>query len=251
MKFRLTAFGLHLLGSVATLTVIFGLLYIGWYRWPGWYLANVSKLVLVMAGVDLVLGPLLTAIVAAPGKTRRVLTRDIAFIVAFQLVALAYGTRSIWNGRPMYYAFSDTVLQLVQAYDIDPDDTELARRQNAEFVPHWYSLPRWISAPLPKDSQVRDKIVASAIAGGEDVISLPRYYQSWEQGLPELRRQLKTVDEWGYFSGVEKTILKARMRAAGLPTDQPNTIPFLGRSRPLLAVFDPAGVKITALLRAK
>jgi hypothetical protein len=250
MKFRLKALGLHLLASTLALIFIFGALYLGWYRWPGWYLADVSQVVLVMAGVDLVVGPLLTFIIAGASKPRRVLTRDIAVIVAIQLFALIYGTMSIWNGRPLYYAFSENVLQVVQAYDISPGELALARRQKAALAPHWYGLPRWIWAPLPKDSLERDRIVAAAVAGGDDVISMPRYFKPWEQGLPALRTQLKKVDDVGYFSTADKKVLKERMRAAGLSTDQLNSIPLTGRGHPLLAVFDPTSLKITAIFKA-
>jgi len=251
MKFRLKAFGLHLLASAAALTLIFGSLYLGWYRWPGWHLADVSQVVFVMAGVDVVVGPLLTFVIARSSKPRRELARDIAMIVTVQLFALIYGSVSIWHGRPLYYAFSESVLQLVQAYDIDADELALARRQNAEFVPHWYSLPRWIWAPLPLDSRERGKIVASAVSGGDDVISMPRYFKRWEQGLPALRMQLKKVDDVGYFSVADKKILKERMRAAGLATDQPNSMPLTGRGYPLLAVFDPTTLKITGIFKVK
>jgi hypothetical protein len=251
MKFRLKALGLHLLASTVALMLIFGALYLGWYRWPGWYLADVSQVVLVMAGVDLVVGPLLTFIVAGANKPRRVLTRDIAVIVAVQLFALLYGAMSIWNGRPLYYAFSENVLQVVQAYDINPGELALARRQKADLVPYWYSLPRWIWAPLPQESRERNQIVSSAVAGGDDVISMPRYFKPWDQGLPALRTQLKKVADVGYFSVVDKKVLAEHMRTAGLSTDQLNSIPLTGRGYPLLAVFDPTGLKITAILEAK
>jgi hypothetical protein len=250
MKFRLKMLGWHLLASIAALSCIFGGLYFGWYRWPGWYLADVSQVVFVMAGVDVVVGPLLTFIVANSSKPRRALSRDIAMIVAVQLFALIYGTMSLWNGRPLYYAFSENVLQVVQAYDIEPHEIVLARQQKAEFVPHWYSLPRWIWAPLPQDSHERDRIVSSAIGGGFDVISMPRYFKRWDQGLPALRGQLKKLNDQQFFSAKEKKVLEQRMRAAGLATDQLNTIPLTGRGRPLLAVFDPASVKVAAILRA-
>jgi len=141
MRFRFKAFGLHLLGSTVALTLILGTLYLGWYRWPGWYLADVSHVVVVMAGVDIVVGPLLTLIIARATKPRRELVRDVSMIVAVQLFALIYGTVSLWNGRPLYYAFSVNVLQMVQAYDVDAQELALAR-QNAELVPHWYSVPR-------------------------------------------------------------------------------------------------------------
>jgi hypothetical protein len=251
MGFRLRAFGLHLLASLIALTLILGTLYIGWYRWPGWHLADVSQVVLVMPAVDLVVGPLLTFIIASSNKPRRVLARDISMIVVVQLVALIYGTVSLWNGRPLYYAFSENVLQLVQAYDIEAPELSLARQQKAELLPHWYNLPRWIWAPLPEDSAERGRIVTSAVSGGDDVISMPRYYKRWELGLPMLRTQLKKVDDVAYFSRPEKKLLKDRLRNAGYATDQLNAIPLTGRGKPLLAVFDPASVTMTAVLEAK
>jgi len=249
MRFRLKALWLHLLASCAVLTAVLGTLYLGWYRWPGWYLAGAVQVTLVLAGVDLVSGPLLTFIIASPSKPRRVLARDIAVIAALQLFALAYGSVSLWNGRPLYYAFSEDVLQLVQAYDIDPNELALARQQNAPLVPHWYSVPRWIWAPLPQDTKEHDRIVASAIAGGDDVISMPRYYQPWEAGLPTLRTQLKKVDDVKYFSGKERQMLKEQVRAAGLATDQANAMALTGRGRPLLAVFDTATLQLTAIFK--
>ena len=177
--------------------------------------------------------------------------RDIAIIVVIQLLALSYGAMLLWKGRPLYYAYSEGFLQLVQAYDIERQEAAVARKQNPELAPHCYSLPRWIWAPLPKDPDERDRIIKSAVAGGDDVISMPRYFKPWEQGLPELRERLMSVDELGYFSGAEKKLLKERLRAAGLPTDRVNSMAFTGRGRPLLALFDPASLNIEAIIKVK
>jgi hypothetical protein len=251
MRFRLKAFGLHLLASTTALSLILGTLYFGWYRWPGWYLAEVARVVVVMTGVDLVVGPLLTFIVARSSKPRRELARDIGMIVAVQLIALIYGTVSLWSGRPLYYAFSESVLQLVQAYDINADEWDLGSQQNPQLSPHWYSVPRWIWAPLPKDPAERGKVVGSAISGGDDVISMPRYFKPWEQGLPELRTRLKKVDAVGYFFGPDKKILKERMRAAGFDADAADTMVLTGRGQPLLAVFDLKSLQISAIFTAR
>jgi hypothetical protein len=251
MRFRLKAFSLHLLSSASALTLILGSLYFGWYRWPGWHLADVTTVVLVMVCVDVVLGPTLTFIIANQKKSRRELTRDIGIIVVVQLCALTYGSMSLWNGRPLYYAFSESVLQLVQAYDIDAKDAEDGRQQNPALAPHWYSLPRWIWAPLPQNAEESRKIVVSAITGGDDVISMPRYFKPWQDGLTSLRSHLKKVDDVAYFAKSEKKKLKERMKAAGLPDDQLNTMPLTGRGHPLLAVFDPVTLKITGIFKAK
>jgi len=80
---------------------------------------------------------------------------------------------------------------------------------------------------------------------------MPRYFKRWEEGLTSLHAQLKKVDDVAYFARSEKKKLKDKMRAAGMSDDQADTIPLTGRGHPLLAVIDPASLKITAVFNAK
>lgn len=252
MKFRLQAFGLHLTGSACALTIVLGGLYLGWYRWPGWYLTGVLHVLLIVGIVDLALGPTLTFIIANPHKPLRSLARDIAVIVAVQIVALGYGTATLWQGRPLYYTFSADRLEMTQASDIDAGEIALARKRNPAFAPHWYSLPRWVWAPLPDNPDEASKIVNSAVfGGGFDVIDMPRYFRPWDQGLPKLRAQLGAVGNSKYLSKAQKQSLAARMSANGLASDEPNTLIMWGEDgvRRLIAVFDPATLKIKAILK--
>jgi hypothetical protein len=249
VSFRLKAFGLHLLGSVCALTLVLGSMYVGWYRWPGWYLSSVLHIVGIVLMVDIVIGPTLTLVIANPGKPRKELARDVAMIVAVQLVALGYGTVTLWMGRPLYYAFSADCLQLVQASDLQSDEIALSQRQNPQLAPHWYSLPRWIWAPLPKDPHEATQIIQGTIFGGKDVVQMPRMFRPWGQGLPDLRKQLTTVDQMKYFSRREKQRLKSRMQRLGFAVEQPDTLIFWGGSLRLLAVFDLTTLRIRALLR--
>jgi len=250
MKFRLTAFGLHLLGSATALTIVLGALYLGWYRWPGWYLTSVLHVVGLVVLVDLALGPTLTLIIANPGKPRRALARDIAIIVIVQIAALLYGAATLWQGRPLYYAFSVNSLDMVQASDVDAHELELSRQQNPAFAPHWYSLPRWIWAPLPADSAEATKIVTGTVFGGGDVTDMPRYFKPWDQGLTELRKQLARLDDIKYVGGKQKASLRAIMSARGLAPDERNALIMWGGTRRVLAVFDPATLQVKALLKA-
>jgi hypothetical protein len=252
MKFRLKAFGTHLLCSALALTLVLGALYLGWYHWPGWHLTEAVHVVVVMVGVDVVIGPLITLIIANERKPRRELARDIAIVVTVQLVALGYGTTTLWGGRPLYYAFSVNCLQVVQASDIDPAEARIAREKNLALAPHWYSLPRWIWAPFPKDPGLADKIFQNVMQGGYDIIGLPQYYKPWQEGVPELRTQLRPVSENKFFSPKERTLLEKRMQAAGLPIDQANSIALTGgRASSLLAVMDPRNLKLLAIIKSK
>jgi hypothetical protein len=251
VKFRLEAFGLHLSGSASALTLVLGAFWLGWYRWPGWYLAEVLQIVGIVLMVDVVLGPTLTLIVANPGKPRRVLARDVSIIVAVQVIALIYGAVTLWRGRPLYYTFSADRLEIVQASDLKPADVELGRRDNPTLAPYWYSLPRWIWAPLPQNPDEAKKIAMGTALGGADVIQMPSYFRPWEQGLPELRQRLQTLDAITSFSRDEKQSLKSRMTARGLPADQANTMVMWGGNRRVLAVFDLKTLSLQALIRAE
>ena len=200
--------------------------------------------------MDLVLGPLMTFVIASPKKSARELGRDIACIAAVQLIALSYGCVTLWHGRPLYYAFSENELSVVQAIDLQPQEIELGRKENPQLAPHWYSLPRWIWAPLPADAQTRDAIINSAIQGGFDVTARPRYFKDWPRGLADLRKQLKKVDDLHYFSGNQRKLLRQRMQANGFAPDEAITLPMTGHGVPLLAVFDPKTLQIRALLTA-
>src|SRR5215469_6107175 len=199
MQSRLRFFALHLLGSASVLTLVLGGLYLGWYRWPGWYLSSALHIVGIVVLVDLVVGPTLTLIVANPRKPRRMLARDIAMIVTVQIVALIYGAATLWGGRPLYYTFSSDRLEFVQASDLQSDEIAVARRENPSLAPHWYSLPRWVWAPLPDDSDKAMQIVQGSVFGsGKDVIDMPRYFKPWEAGVPKLSAQLMRLDDIRY-----------------------------------------------------
>jgi hypothetical protein len=249
MNFRLKAFGLHLLGSACLLALTLGSLYLGWYRWPGWYLAGALTIALVLAGVDVVIGPLLTFVIANPKKPRRELARDIGIIVLVQLIAAGYGITTLWNGRPLYYTYSEKFLEMVQAQDVSPEEAALGRKLNPDLAPHWYSLPRWIYAPLPKDTQLANKIASSAFAGGEDVIDMPRYYQPWTNGLPDIRQNLRSLKQMTQIGKKDRDVVAQRMRQLGFPADQAVVLPMTGKEKPLVAVIDPATTKIAALIR--
>lgn len=253
MKFRLKAFSLHLLSSAGVLTLVLGGLYLGWYRWPGWYLCNALKVAPILLLVDLTLGPLLTLLIANPLKNRRELVRDIGVIVAVQLAALVYGTVTLWQGRPLYYAFSEDRLQIVQASDIEPAEQARAQKENPALAPHWYSLPRWVWAPLPDEANERQSIVMSAILGGADVIDMPRYFRPWDAGLPRLRLQLQTVDQQHDVrlrQAKARALLRQKMVARGLPPDELVAIIMTGQGSPLVAVFDRDTLRLRALLRS-
>jgi hypothetical protein len=253
MNFRLRAFALHLAGSACALTLVLGTFYLCWYRWPAWYLSGVSTVVLVMCVVDVALGPSLTLIIANPKKPRRELGRDVAIIVAVQIAALVYGASALWQGRPLYYTYSNGSLDLVQASDIEPAESARARRENPAFAPSWNSRVRWVWAPLPADPAVAEKMIIDSSAGvrGADVVDMPRFFRPWHEGLADLRSHLRAVGEIKSFSDSQKSALTTRIARLGIATTQANSMVMWGLqgTRPMLVVFDPDSLEIRVILK--
>jgi hypothetical protein len=246
MKFRFKALGWHFGASVAALLLVLGTLYLGWYRWPGWYLSGAFRIAPITIGVDAAVGPLLTLIIASPGKSRTELGRDISVIVGVQILALAYATFTLWSGRPLYYAYSGKELSVVQASDLEPEEITLGRQTNPDFAPYWYSLPKWVYAPNPTGQA--GVTAQQASASGSDSTETPSDMRPWSQGLPDIRQKLKKMEDWNYFTGKQKEVLKQRMTAAGYAPDAVNTMPMTGKGAPMLAIFDTNTMTIQRLL---
>ena len=254
MKFRLRAFGLHLGASACVLTSVFGCFYLGWYRWPGWYLSGAMSVVAVLCLVDLALGPCLTLVVANPHKSRSTLKRDIVIIAVVQVVALIYGTITLWTGRPLYYTYSSNSLDMVQASDLTDEEIALALKENPAFAPHWYSGVRSVWAPMPADPAAVAKIISGTVFGSPDIVEMPRYFKPWADGLPELRKSLRPLSELSAFSKLEKGSLAGRVAALGMDSTQANGMVMWGQegSLPLLTVFDPQySLWVRAMLEAR
>jgi len=194
MRFRLSTFAIHLAASVAVLLALFGVFYFAWYAWPAWYLLGAASVVGLMVLVDVVLGPLMTLLVASPHKPRAELRRDIALIVLVQVAALLWGALTLWQGRPLYYALTLDRIELITAAEFDAQGLAQAKDKGATIMPTWSTLPQWIWAPLPENADERERIIAGAVMEGKDIVSMPEYFRPWADGLPTLQAMLHPLN---------------------------------------------------------
>src|SRR5215831_21153351 len=122
LRRRARAAGFHLLIS-ATLAALAAALVFGlWY--PGFYraVAGGRDLFLLVTGVDVVLGPLLTFAVFNLAKGWRHLRRDLAVIGVIQLAALLYGLHTVYIVRPVALAFEVDRFRVVAAANVYTPD---------------------------------------------------------------------------------------------------------------------------------
>lgn len=76
------AFAIHLTASAAVVLILFAIMRLLWYPAPYFDINGGWTVLRILAGVDVVLGPILTLIVFKPGKPS--LKFDMSVIVALQ-----------------------------------------------------------------------------------------------------------------------------------------------------------------------
>lgn len=125
-NFRWKAFAVHLAISLAVLAVLLWILFRYWF--PD-YLFDTDggwQALRVIAGVDVVLGPLLTLIVANAAKPRQELRRDFAIIGLIQVAALSLGTWLAWDNRPYALLWYDGMVYSLPWSSLSDEASALA-----------------------------------------------------------------------------------------------------------------------------
>jgi hypothetical protein len=168
---RSTAGAIHLALSALFAATVFLAIYVYWYPGVLFDLAGGRRLFLLIAGVDVTLGPLITFIIFVPGK--RGLVFDLAVIAFVQMAALTYGVYVLFESRPAYIVFVKDRFELVRANQVPEQLFEEARGSIYDHAP--VTGPKLVSARMPRDREEATRIMMSSL-GGLDLQFFPRHY---------------------------------------------------------------------------
>lgn len=114
---RLYAFGGHFLFSLLLIFFISAFSLLFWFPSPFFYLDGTLTAIIIIASVDLVLGPIVTLVIAAPSKSKQQIIKDMAVVIVLQLSALAYGMQQIYDQRIVAIVANTGVFHLVSHKD--------------------------------------------------------------------------------------------------------------------------------------
>lgn len=177
---RLKATGLHFLLSLLLVVILTSAMLTLWYPNNYFELMGGKKLLLLIIGVDVLLGPLLTFIVFKSGK--KTLKLDLIVIATFQLVAMVYGIYVMFEARPVFTVFNQSYFQVVSAVDIDPSELNFGRKDM------WRTLS--ISGPMlvavAKPDHKNKKETAFFYAVTEEAGRYPRLYDDYKNHQAEV-----------------------------------------------------------------
>lgn len=185
---RRRAFLIHLGISLAIFLAVSGVMVMSWYRWPLFTLDGGWQGLRIIAGVDLVLGPLLTLIVFNPKKTALKLKIDLTIIAIVQLAALSWGTYITYWQRPVLLVFAED-----RFYSI-AGDILIRSNYRADDLDKLENTPYPLATiALPDDEEERSKIRLQSLAGGGLYLRGDLYVPQNEQYLKDLAKNTMNV----------------------------------------------------------
>ncbi|WP_420464694.1 TfpX/TfpZ family type IV pilin accessory protein [Panacagrimonas sp.] len=200
--------GISALIAMLAMLVIFQV----WYPAPLSDLQGVDRLVLIMIGVDVVIGPLITLIVYNPAK--KSLRFDLGVIAMLQTLALLYGLQAIYDGRPAYVVFSVDRFEVVPVQDVNQDSLG---RTAAEFQPSFWR-PATVAARMPDDPEKRSDVLFSSISGGADLAQLPEYYVALDAERAAMLARLRPMEELRKLNELDDAAWAALLASFGKQT---------------------------------
>lgn len=214
MSFRIKGFLLHLSASIILALVSIVLVFNVWYPSPLHVSLGVTTIFLILLGVDVVIGPLLTLLVCKEGK--KTLRFDLAVIIAVQFSAFTYGLYTVAQGRPVWLVFNVDRFDLVQAYEIDEFYRRAAKPQYQAFS--WIG-PKLVAARKPIDIEAQNTLIFESM-GGIDLPVRPDLYVPYEEELELVRSRALSLNELEMYNqkkAVETVLAKWPEANAFLP----------------------------------
>jgi hypothetical protein len=193
VKNRFSAFAIHLAISAMIAIIAIILVFVVWYPSPVDKAIGVGDIFLLLLGVDLMMGPIITLIIYKPGKPS--LKFDLTVIAILQLAALSYGMHTIFLGRPAFVVFCVDRFEITRASDLEPQSLDKAMQDNnPSAIPSWTG-PRWVAAQASANPKRNSQIMFSAAAGGPDWQELPELFVPLTQLKAQVLKKAKPLQE--------------------------------------------------------
>jgi hypothetical protein len=244
---RWQAGGGHLLISVAIGAAVLAAMILVWYPPPFFEATGGTGLVMLMIGVDVTLGPLLTTAVFNPAKGLGKLKFDLAVIGCCQIAALAYGIHVMYTARPAYLVFAVDRFDLVMANTIPP--AELAKAS-----PPWHRLPMGrpptVGARIPDDPKLKDESLFLAL-GGVDLTQQPRFFVPYAEVARDAARKGRELAELKRGNPDRAEAIDAIVRASGRAESELRFLAARAPNRDFAVVVDAADGAIVDMTIAR
>ena len=230
---KLRASAIHLTASTTVILAFLGIMLLVWYPSPYFEIDGGWKLWGILAGVNMVLGPLLTLIVFKPGK--RGLKFDLSCIVLVQLIALIYGGTIIYQQRPAFVVFGVDRFTTVPAAEVDFDQLQYPELKRVVGIG-----PILAEAKPPNDPKLRqDLLFAVVLEGQKDLEFRPELYHPYRPDLQHLRLRNIDLSKIATLSTDAKHTINTFLASQGGQMENYLYLPLKGKNTDIVMVLSP------------
>jgi hypothetical protein len=191
----------------------------------------------VIAGVDIVLGPLLTLIVANAAKPRQELRRDFTIIGLIQVSALSLGTWLAWDNRPYALLWYDGMVYSLPWSALSDEASALAgirEKSNAH--------PAQVVVSMPFEPIARSALFATLREEGRTPLFDGSLYREWPPNAETLAAFNTLALEMS--SPDSASLLRDGLAAKGLPSDRVVLVPVRSRYSTYFLAVDMASGEV-------
>lgn len=237
-RVRCKAAAIHLTGSACVAALAACLVFVLWFPPPYTAMAGGTGLFLLIIGVDIVMGPIITfAIFDRRRKPWTELRRDLAIVVVLQLAALGYGLDVMHTVRPVVLALENARFRVVTAQDVLLDELPKAQAALQQLS---HTGPVTLNTALPTTADEQFDSVTQALAG-HDIGTRPKFWRAWDDSARDrVKSTAKPVESLRKHYPKRATELDLAVQRTGRTEAQLRYIPVLARYGDWVAFIEAA-----------
>lgn len=243
---RFRAAGIHLAISAAVAAVVLASMLSLWY--PGGYFKAMGggRLLFILAGVDICIGPLLTLTVFRSGK--KGLAFDLTAIAFMQAAALSYGASIMYQARPAFTVFAMDQFHIAAANDLD--ESELAKASRPEWRKAPLTGPVVVAANFPRDGMEQIGLIFGDLTR-LNLFQLPRLYAPYAENRQRVLKAARPLSALSSVDPANAPRIEAFLRGNGRPQDDFSFVPLSGRSMEMAAIVDARTGELIDIIDAR
>jgi len=242
---RFKAFAIHLGISAGIACLVIAVMLLLWYAPPFFSALGGRHILLILLGVDVTLGPLITLLIFNPRKNRRALTFDLSVIAMLQAAALVYGMSVLFEARPVFVVYSKGSFDLVTANLLSKADLAKAKYPKYRSLP--VTGPIFVYTEMPADVKEHNEVVFAAFAG-KDLPQFPQYYMPYSEHEKEAGHAAKPLAELEQLNPQRSADIENLVRKNGLADADAGYLPLRAKYQDQAVLVDKRDGRILGLL---
>jgi hypothetical protein len=186
---KIRAFFIHFGLSATIALAASGIIIISWYPSIFLHISDGLKIILLIAAVDVVLGPIVSLIIFSTKKDKKALFLDYTIVGALQFIALGYGLWTAYESRPQFLVFEYKNFYVVHASDLGVQATAVShfKKQPQVHGIHIASL----RPPRSGDEQL--EIINKSLGGTTEALQT-ELWQPYDLAIADVKAHCRPLE---------------------------------------------------------